>query len=506
MSLRRYVLWLLLTGLVVHGLATFAVGWRTGRIDAYAFSSLDCGEYYNIAHNLVGHAAFSSADAPPFVPDTWRTPGFPLFLAASVFVVGSSPSALIVVQQVLSMLSVVLFFQLSRRHMSDRRAAIGAALFLIEPYGLYYSFWLLSTTWFTTLLLITWWAYEKSKSQKVKKPKVGRLDVWSRLAWFAMTGLLSGLLVLTWPGAVLVPVAVFIGLFLRGAATKTEAAPARMAAAHTPATSPSPLQEERRGEGRNVCARRFPAIAAYLTCCAIVVAFWMVRNLYVSGHAALSHQSGIVLAYFKASEVELWRQGRTNDRYLETSLNPKSEHLPHAVWDEIDEELRKQMAGREQGGLAELRWPNLAQGNKTPTDSFEISRALTSIAWGYFESSPWATVICCVVRIGENLIFPLGLAIERPAGVEVNRLRSAAIGAAYLLLALVAVAGVNRARHRWPIVFFPIACTVALALTTTPQVDPRFRVPMIPLLLFVALLPGARTVGKGYSSPGLSSC
>ncbi|MDO8630869.1 MAG: glycosyltransferase family 39 protein [Phycisphaerales bacterium] len=492
MPLRRHVLWLLLAGLFVHGLATFAVRWRAGRIDAYAFSSLDCGEYYNIARNLVGRAAFSSANAPPFVPDTWRTPGYPLFLAASTLVVGSSPAALVLVQQVLSVLSVVLLFQIARRHMSDRRAATAAALFLIEPYGLYYSFWLLSTTWFTSLLLITWWSYERAIGSR-------------RMAWFAATGLLNGMLVLTWPGAVLVPVAVLIGLFLKGAATKTGAVPARMTAACTPATCPSPFRGERRDEGRNVCARCLPAITAFLTCCAIVIAFWMVRNLYVSGHFALSHQSGIVLAYFKATEVELWRQGRAHDRYIETSLRPENEHLPHAVWDEIDEKLRMRMDGREQGELAELRWPNLAQGNKTPTDSFEISRALTSIAWEYFESSSWATVICCVVRIGDNLIFPLGLAIERPAGVEVNRLRSAALGAVYALLAVFAVVGIIRARRRWRIVYLPVGCMVALALTTTPQIDPRFRVPMVPLLLFVALLPGTRTVGKGYSSRGSSS-
>ncbi|MEK7710972.1 MAG: glycosyltransferase family 39 protein [Planctomycetota bacterium] len=497
---------MLLLGAFVHGLATFAVRWRTGRIDAYAFSSLDCGEYYNIARNLLGHAAFSSAEAPPFVPDTWRTPGYPLFLAASVFVVGSSPAALVVVQQVLSALGVVLLFQIVRRHMNDRRAAMVAVLFLIEPYGLYYSFWLLSTTWFTTLLLITWCSYERAIGNR-------------RWTWFAATGLLSGLLVLTWPGAVLIPVAVLIGLFLSIPARSTNVQTSKRPNVQKRKRRNDhggviwsfglldfwTFQGEGRGEDRIVCARRLPAIAAFLTCCAIVIAFWMVRNLYVSGHAALSHQSGIVLAYFKATEVELWRQGRANDRYIETSLNPESEHLPHAVWDEIDEKLGMQMDGREQGEIAELRWPNLAQGNKTPTDSFEISRALTSIAWEYFERSPWATVICCVVRIGDNLVFPLGLAIERPAGVDVNRLRSAALGAAYTLLAVFAIVGIIRARRRWRIIYLPVGCMVALALTTTPQIDPRFRVPMIPLLLFVALLPGTRTVDKGYSSRGSSS-
>jgi len=237
----------------------------------------------------------------------------------------------------------------------------------------------------------------------------------------------------------------------------------------------------------------------------MVISSWMGRNQFVSGHFALSYQSGIVLAYFKATEVELWRQGRTNDRYIETSLNPENEHLSHVVWDDIDEKLRMRMDGRKQGELAELRWPNLAQGNKTPTDSFAISRALTSIASEYFESSPWATVICCVVRIGENLVFPLGLAIARPAGVDANRLRSAALGAAYTLLAVFAIVGIIRARRQWRIIHLPVGCIIALALTTTPQLDPRFRVPMIPLLLFVALLPGTRTVGAGYSSRGSSS-
>ena len=56
---------------------------------------------------------------------------------------------------------------------------------------------------------------------------------------------------------------------------------------------------------------------------------WMTRNRIAAGHFALSDQSGVVVAYFKATEVVLWREGRTGDRYLETSLDPaKASSMP----------------------------------------------------------------------------------------------------------------------------------------------------------------------------------
>jgi hypothetical protein len=36
---------------------------------------------------------------------------------------------------------------------------------------------------------------------------------------------------------------------------------------------------------------------------------------------------------------------------------------------------------------------------------------------------------------------------------------------------------------------FPLVVTGAMLLVAAPQIDPRFRVPLIPLLLFVALAP-----------------
>ena len=146
------------------------------------------------------------------------------------------------------------------------------------------------------------------------------------------------------------------------------------------------------------------------------------------------------------------------------------------------------------GGLADeqrssLHWRNLAQGNQTDIDSFAISKALARIGWSDLVESPAATAACCLARCGSILTFPLNLAVKPPNGVPIRRWRSAAIGAIYSLLALAVLVRLCRGAIGFRAVYFPVACTLALLLAATPQVDPRFRVPMIPLLIAVALLP-----------------
>ncbi|MFH1111209.1 MAG: glycosyltransferase family 39 protein [Planctomycetota bacterium] len=452
----RYTLMLAGAALLVHAAALIAVHLQTGSIQGYAFRSLDCDEFYAIAENLVEHGAFSQNAEPPFKPDTWRTPGYPLFLATAMLLFGKSPATLVLVQQVLSALNVLLVFRLARGWMSDRRAALAAVLFLLEPYHLFYSLWLLSTTWLMTVVLLTWWAWLRA---------IGSGKVWR----FALLGGLCGFLVLTWPGAILVPVAAFGGIIL-AAVRRT---PRRIA-----------------GTGMAV----FGAGILFISGCAAAIAPWMVRNEPLAGHFALTYQGGVVLAYFKATEVALWREGLTADRYLETSLSPDRREEPHPIWESIDKELQLRFYDLPIEQQKELTWPNLAQGNRTTVDSFRISGELESIGLAQLSASPWSTLACYLARCGSILTFPLDLALWPPNGVEVNRLRSAAVGALYLLLCAAAVVRLGRGRMGFEAGFFPLACTLALLLATTPQTDPRFRVLMIPLLIVVALLPVGRAI------------
>lgn len=215
----------------------------------------------------------------------------------------------------------------------------------------------------------------------------------------------------------------------------------------------------------------------------------MVRNQFVAGHFALSHQGGVVVAYFKAAEVMLWREGRTEDRLLETTLNPLQREQPHPVWDEIDERLRRKLRSLPDDVRSTLSWRNLAQGNETAADSFVVSRALGEVGWSYLTAEPFTTFVCCVIRCGSILTFPLNLALKPPTGVAGHRLDCLATALPYIALALWVLTRLITRRISLRETFFPLACTLALLLATTPQLDPRFRVPMIPFLLVIALYP-----------------
>ena len=472
-SRHRPVLALSAVGILVHTAVLLVAHWKTGTIDGYAFRSLDCGEYYTIARNLVDHGAFSQSAEPPFLPDTWRTPGYPLFLATVMLLFGKSPLTLVFVQQVLSVLNVLLVFRVARGWMSDSRAAVAALLFLLEPYHLFYSLWLLSTTWLVTLILLTWVTWSTAIPSRLRTSRSGELRR------FALLGGLCGFLVLTWPGAILVPVAVFAGIGNEVRSSKFKV-------------------QRRIGRNATFCSSIFELRTlnfrslSFIVVCFCVIGSWMIRNVQVAGRFALSHQSGIVLAYFKATEIVLWQAGRTADRYLETSLSGDRRDQPHPAWEAIDQRLQARFPDLPAERRADLTWPNLAQGNRPEVESFRISSELASIAAEHLIEAPWSTLACCLARCGSILTFPLDLALWPPNGVEVNRLRSAALGALYLLLSVAVAVGLARRRIGFEAGYFPLACTMALLLATTPQTDPRFRVPMIPLLIVVALLPGRR--------------
>jgi hypothetical protein len=451
---RRPALIVFLCGLLLHaGLLAVAKN-RTGRVDGYAFRSLDCGEFYSIARNVAEYGTFSQSEGPPLVADTWRTPGYPLFLAALILVVGDSPSTLVVLQQLLGVVNGLLLFILASQYMNERRSLMVSLLFLLEPYHLWYSLWLMSTSLFVTTLLLAWLAWQRLVQNGGWLPAMA-------------LGATCGYAVLIRPVASLVPFALLAALAIRA-----------FRAVHA---SPSESSKKSR--------TGWQVLLLFALSCAVVAGSWMYRTYRTAGHFALSEQSGIVLAYFKATEVELWNQGRTQDRYVETTLDPTRRDERHGVWEEIDEQLRARFPLLPETQRQRLGWQTLAQGNKTSVDSFAISRALSKIGWSYLLEHPLNTAACLIARCGSLLTFPLNLVLKPPTGVVVSRFRSLAFGGAYLALLLAVAWRLLRRRIELDAVLFPLACSVALLIATSPQLDPRFRVPLIPLLIFLALLP-----------------
>lgn len=423
-----------------------AVRFGYGAIDELAFASLDGGEYFQIAKNLAEHGRFSQSVSEPFMPDTWRTPGYPFFLAALRLVGLSSPPAMIAAQQVLAAATIVLLYVVLRIHFKPARAWMALLLVLIEPFRAYYSFWILATTLFMFVLLLGWLAWECFLRRRTAQSA-------------GLLGAVCGALVLVRPVGVLVPVLLGAAMVLRA--------------------------------GRGVRAeekwsfRVRLGTAFGLAVCAVIVP-WMLRVYRVSGHLALSHQGGIVLAYFKAAEVELWRRGASERRLIETSLSPERRDDPHTVWDEID---GRACESSPELDCSELHWWNLAQGNRTRLDSFEAAAALRRIGVEMLVAHPVSTAVCCVTRMGALVTSPLHLVVRPAEGDARKFARRLPAAGAYTILALAAGLGVWRQRRDVWVLVFPVGVTLALLLGTTPQLDPRFRVPMIPLLVFLALLP-----------------
>lgn len=427
---------------------------RTGRIDGYAFASRDSHQYYRLAENLAQHGTFSLSGAAPYEPDTWRTPGYPLFLSMYLLQHSNFSADLIVWQHLLNLVNAMLLAFIARKYMSERRALLVGLLFVIEPYHHWYALWLMPTTLFVTLLLVTWHVWYRA------------LDT-QRRRWFVLLGVVVGFTILVRPLSVLLPVVILAGLGIEAL--------------------------RRRGSRKTL----LQGAAITLALIVGVSGAWMARNKRVAGHFALSHQSGIVLAYFKATEVMLWRLGRTADRYAETSLHPDDADKPHPVWNDIDTRLRNHFAHVEAEQLNQLQWSALAEGNKTDLDSFELSAALRSIGLDMLLADPLSTLGCCFSRCVSILVFPLNFILQPAAEPHnPNPVRTLALGVAYLAL-LVAVLR-NLLRGGLPLghIYFPLAATIALLLASAPQLDPRFRVPMIPMLLFVALLPGGRRAAQ----------
>jgi len=440
---------LALLGLLAQAGLSGLVIVREGSIDAYTFRSLDSKEYFALAYNLESAHTFSSQTGPPLTPDTWRTPGYPLILAVGMALVGPHPTGLIVLQQLLSVANVLLFFGIARTAMSERRAMIAAGLFLLAPYRLYYSLWLLATTCFTTALLATWYCWQRAR---VSGGTLATL----------ITGLMLGATVLIRPIAMVLPVVLIA----------TAAIPRRQTDA-----APTPHRKS-----------QWTSALAMLAGCLVLLGGWSARNRAIAGHWGLSSQSGAVLAYFKAAEVELWRQGRAADRYIETSLDPSNLDKPHTVWGDIDRNLHERLADLPQKTLSTLTWRNLAQGNRGDCDPFVVSSALSTIAWQMLWQAPLATAAVCLERCAMILTFPAHLVFDREATTS-RRLLHGAIGILYTMLLLTAIIRLFRRRICWTDVLFPLAALLCLLIATTPQLDPRFRVPMLPFLLFVSFLP-----------------
>lgn len=162
-----------------------------------AFLTGDSKGYALLAQNLLQQGVFSAATTTPLYPESFRAPGYPLFLAA-LYAPLHSWVAVLFVQVVLLSVAPVLLYLLFRSY-HERAAFWGSVLFALEPMRLFYSASLLSDALFACMLL-------------------GALLLLERpLVWWyaALCGALLGASILVRPIAIALPVLVALYLLWR---------------------------------------------------------------------------------------------------------------------------------------------------------------------------------------------------------------------------------------------------------------------------------------------------
>jgi 4-amino-4-deoxy-L-arabinose transferase-like glycosyltransferase len=117
----------------------------------------DAGEYMTCAVNLYQHGIYSSdrENTPP-IPDSFRSPGYPVFLVGVRVAVGEFNfyDAVRALQAVLGALMVPLTYLLARRFLSVALAMIAAALVATNPHLITITGYVLTETLYGFLLLL----------------------------------------------------------------------------------------------------------------------------------------------------------------------------------------------------------------------------------------------------------------------------------------------------------------------------------------------------------------
>ncbi len=220
--------------------------------------------YLIATDNLLERGAFSLRKEAPFEPDAFRTPGFPAFAAALKGVFGGY-GAVSAAQVLLIFIAAFLLFRIGERIHSRGIGFFAAAVFLLDPSTIFYSFTVLSDALFVFLLVAAVYLLFFSRWERA----------WAR---YAAAGAALGAAVLVRP----------IGIFL----------PILFAAAYAAMRA--------RESGR---AEMLRAAGVFIAAGAIIFVPWMARNKILFDTWNLSSVGAVTLYQYWLPEYLAERRG-----------------------------------------------------------------------------------------------------------------------------------------------------------------------------------------------------
>ena len=122
--------------------------------DPHELFTPDSSGYHQLAVNIISHNEFSLSDKAPFVPDFFRTPTYPLFLAACYAIFGQTPYVPVAIQIVLNVITILVVYRIAQILFSPVAAYWSSALLALSGVFTLHARYLLTETLFTFLLAV----------------------------------------------------------------------------------------------------------------------------------------------------------------------------------------------------------------------------------------------------------------------------------------------------------------------------------------------------------------
>lgn len=113
----------------------------------------DAKGYHNIAINLLENNAFSSKESPPYIPNIFRTPIHPFFIASVYTLFGYKPYIAIFFQLIIGSITCILTYKIGKTAFNEKIAFLASLLMALEYSSILYSNMLLTETLFTFLFI-----------------------------------------------------------------------------------------------------------------------------------------------------------------------------------------------------------------------------------------------------------------------------------------------------------------------------------------------------------------
>jgi len=180
-------------GVIVLAALAHAAAFITYQQKDWHTAWTDQGGYQLLARGIVATGAFTRyPEAPEFVAEALRTPGYPLFVAGVYAVAGDSPMAVVIVQAFVFAALCLVVFLIGRELATERAAIVAAGATALYPMFPYFGALVLTELW--TTFVLTAGIYCCLAAIRTR-----------RLAWFIAAGLLVGWASLTRPGFFLLP-------------------------------------------------------------------------------------------------------------------------------------------------------------------------------------------------------------------------------------------------------------------------------------------------------------